>query len=63
MFLKVPEIIEVLDILFILLPEVLEANPEGLGSIFQSINLKELLLQLITDVLVQLNNVIEHVVP
>ena len=56
-------VVEVLHVLIVLLPEVLEADAEGLGRIFWSISLKKLLLQFSPIVLVEIDNVIERVVP
>ncbi len=56
-------VVEVLDHLVVLLPEVLEADAEGLGRVFWGIGLQELLLQLIPDVLVEPDYVVQRAVP
>jgi hypothetical protein len=56
-------VVEVLDCLVVLLPEVLEADAEGLGRILWGVGLQELLLQLIPDVLVEPDYVVQRAVP
>ena len=56
-------VVEVLDRLVVLLPEVLEANAEGLGRVFWGIGFQELLLQVVPDVLVEPDYVVQRAVP
>jgi hypothetical protein len=56
-------VVEVLDCLVVLLPEVLETDAEGLGRVLWGIGLQELLLQLVPDVLVEPDYVVQLAVP
>ncbi|MFN9910864.1 MAG: hypothetical protein ACK56F_32955, partial [bacterium] len=56
-------IVEVLDRLVVLLPEVLEADAEGLGGVLRGVSFKELRLQVVPDVLLEANDVVKGAVP
>jgi len=56
-------VVEILDCLVVLLPEVLEADAEGLGGVLRGVSFKELRLQVVPDVLLEANDVVQGAVP